>query len=579
MSPNKVGNFWIGVWFSGGMLLQALLVLGCHRSEPSPATIETEVADPPWFEDITEAAGLRFMHDAGPPGTYFMPQNMGSGAALFDLDQDGRLDILLIQNGGPESGAKNRLFRQQDDGTFEDISAGSGLDVAGYGMGVAIGDVNNDGWPDVLLTSFRGVRLFLNTGQRRFVEVTKEAGLASLHWATAASFVDFDRDGWLDLVIVHYVEYDPTHVCRGASARQDYCHPGNFKATVAQLYRNGGPQANGRPVFEDVTAKSGLGGRPGPGLGVLCADFNGDGWPDIFVANDGQPNHLWINQKNGTFREEAVLRGCAVNALGKAEANMGVVFGDIDGDGLPDLFVTHLTEETHTLWKQGPRGLFSDRTIAAGLTGTRWRGTGFGVVLADFNQDGHLDLALVNGRVSRHVGANSTAFTWDDYAERNQLLGNDGQGRFRDLSPANPALCGSRGLGRGLCGGDICGRGRVDLLATHANGPVRLLRNIAPTAGHWLLVQAVLPAWKRDAYGAVVTVTAGARQWSRLIQPSTSYLCSNDPRAHFGLGAVDRVDAVRVAWPDGAVEDFPGGPVDRRLTLRQGDGKPGKQAK
>jgi len=312
--------------------------------------------------------------------------------------------------------------------------------------------------------------------------------------------------------------------------------------------------------------------RPGPGLGVVCADCNGDGWPDIFIANDAQPNHLWINQRDGTFVEEAVPRGCAYNAVGRPEGNMGVVFGDVDGDGLADLFVTHLTEETNTLWKQGPAGMFSDRTAAAGLAAPRWRGTGFGVVLADFNQDGHLDLALVNGRVARSHSAKSTGFDWSDYAERNQVFANDGQGRFRDLSPSNSAFAGTPRIGRGLCGGDICGNGRADLLATHVNGPARLYRNIAANAGHWLMVRAVVPDWKRDAYGALVTVIAGERRWTRLIQPGSSYLCSNDPRAHFGLGAIDRVDRIRVTWPDGAVEDFSGGSVDRRVTVRKGEG-------
>jgi hypothetical protein len=555
--------------------LAVLLMPGCRpgtATDSSPATAPT-VAEPPWFEDVTEAVGIHFTHDAGPGGDYFLPQIMGSGAALFDCDNDGRLDIYLVHNAGPNAGARNRLFRQKDDGTFEDVSAGSGLDVAGHGMGVAIGDVNNDGRPDVLLTEYRGIRLFLNNGNCTFTEVTREAGLDSLHWATSASFLDYDRDGWLDLVVVHYVDYDASLHCTGSGARPDFCHPNMFAGTVTQLYHNLGPRPDGPVAFRDVTVASGLAGRRGPGLGVICADFNGDGWPDIFVANDAKANHLWINQKNGTFEEEAVQRGCACSSLGRPEGNMGVAYGDTNGDGLADLFVTHLTEETNTLWQQGPAGLFRDRTAASGLAAPHWRGTGFGAVLADFDQDGHLDLALVNGRVSRAPAAKTAGFDWNDYAERNQVFANDGSGRFRDVSPANLAFCGTRRLGRGLCVGDICGGGRMDLLATHAHGPVRLYRNVAPNAGHWLLVRALAPEWRRDAYGAVITVTAGQRRWERLIQPGSSYLCSNDPRAHFGLGAADRVDGIRVAWPDGKVEDFPGCPADQRLTLCKGAGK------
>ncbi|HLW67554.1 MAG TPA: CRTAC1 family protein [Gemmataceae bacterium] len=548
----------------------AIGVLGCReRDHPQAATS----SGPAWFEDVTDQVGLHFTHDAGLGGSYFLPEIMGSGAALFDCDNDGRLDIYLVQNGGPKSPARNRLFRQKEDGTFEDISAGSGLDVAGYGMGVAIADVNNDGLPDVLLTGFHGIRLFLNNGNCTFSEVTKEAGLNSVHWATSASFLDYDRDGWLDLVVVHYVDYHGGDPCMGPAYRRDYCHPNLFAGCAAQLFHNLGPK-DGKIRFEDVTVKSGLARLPGAGLGVLCADFNGDGWPDIFVANDSHANHLWINQKNGTFHEEAIARGCAFNALGRPEANMGVAYGDVYSDGLPALLATHLTDETNTLWRQGPPGLFTDRTIASGLTAGSWRGTGFGVILADFNQDGNLDVAIVNGRVTRPGDSKSRGFDWNDYAERNQIFTGDGQGRFRDLSPDNPAFCETRRLGRGLCGGDIFGNGRVDLLASYAHGPARLYRNVAPQAGHWLLVRAILPEWKRDAYGATVTITAGARQWLRHIQPGSSYLCSNDPRAHFGLGSIDKLDSIRVNWPDGSVEEFPGCAADQRLTLRKGEGTP-----
>jgi hypothetical protein len=557
-------------WWSASALTVAVsLLAGCQRCADCSSSAPN---GPAWFDDITDSSGLHFTHDAGPTGSYFLPQIIGSGAALFDCDNDGRLDIYLIQNGGPNSSAKNQLFRQRDDGTFENISAGSGLDVAGFGMGVAIGDVNNDGWPDVVVTEHRGIRLFLNNGDRTFTEVTKEAGLDSVHWAASASFVDIDRDGWLDLVVVHYVDYDPSQRCPGAGARPDFCHPKMFHGTATHLYRNLGKQSGGKVKFRDVTLAAGLARRPGNGLGVLCADFNGDGWPDIFVANDAQPNHLWINQKDGTFREEAIARGCAVNGMGQAEGNMGIAWGDVDGDGLPDLFITHLTEETHTLWKQGPLGMFRDRTASAGLATPAWRGTGFGVVMADFNLDGHLDLALVNGRVTRKLGAASSTFAWADYAERYQVLMNDGKGCFADISADNAAFCGTPQVGRGLCAGDICGQGRVDLLATQVNGPARLYRNCAPTNGHWLIVRAIVPEWRRDAYGAVVTATSGAGRWSRLIQPGSSYLCSNDPRAHFGLGDLDRVDSLRVTWPDGTEEQFPGGPADRRVTLRRGEG-------
>ncbi len=569
-------------WFLPlAIFLLPFALLGCQNPD-SAANVE-ETKAPPWLEDISEKVGLNFTHDAGPAGSYFMPQIMGSGAALFDYNNDGRLDIYLVQNGGPKSHSTNRLFRQEPDGRFTDVSKGSGLDIAGYGMGVAIADVNNDGWPDVLVTQYGGVRLFLNNGDGTFTDVTKEAGLDNILWGTSACFVDYDRDGWLDLVVVNYVDYDPSRPCTDSAGKRDYCNPSSFAGTVTKLYHNLGRVSGSKPSmvrFEDVTLKSGLGLLPGPGLGVVCADFNGDHWPDIFVANDAQPNRLWINQRDGTFKEEAVARGVAFNAVGQAQGSMGIALGDVDGDGQFDLFVTHLTEETNTLWRQGPRGLFRDRTAAAGLANTRWRGTGFGTLFADFDQDGALDLAVVNGRVS-HVklagpDAEATAALgpfWSQYAERNQLFANDGKGRFRDVSAHGGPFCATPAVSRGLACGDIDGDGALDLLVTTVAGPARLFKNVVPQRGHWLLVRVLDPALHRDAYGAEVTVQAAGRRWTRWVNPGYSYLCSNDPRAHFGLGQAERVDAIQVIWPDGTEETFPGRPADQVIVLRKGEGK------
>jgi hypothetical protein len=564
-------------------LVICLVALGgvwalCFRSTTLPTTLDP--AEPPWFEDVTEEVGIHFVHDPGPVGTYFLPQQVGSGAALFDFNGDGLLDIYLLQNGGP-NGPRNVLYKQTPDHHFVDVSAGSGLDIAGYNMGVAIGDVNNDGFPDVLVTQYTGVKLFLNNGNGTFTDVTAEAGLSNPAWGTSAAFFDYDRDGRLDLVVASYVDYDPTKVCSNATSAQDYCAPKSFSGRVSRLFHNlGGRAAAPGQIpsvkFEDSTETSGLGSLSGPGLGVICADFDGDGWPDIFIANDGEPNRLWMNHHDGTFREEAVQRNIARNSMGRAQAGMGIAIGDVSGTGLFDVFVTHLARETHTLWRQGPRGLFLDKTVESGITGPTSRGTGFGTVLADFDNDGTLDLAIVNGHVARtetKLEPDLGPF-WSAYADHNQVFRGLGNGKFQDRSQSDAPFCRRPTVSRGLARGDFMGNGGQDLLVTSIGAPARLYRNVAPGRGHWLEVRAFDPALHRDAYGAEVRIQAGGRTRTAWLNPAESYLCSSDPRAHFGLGTVSHIDGIEVLWPDGTRETFPGGEVDRFVSLQKGSGRP-----
>jgi hypothetical protein len=508
-----------------------------------------------------------------------MPQSVGSGVAVFDCDGDGLLDIYLLQNGGPNSKSTNRLYRQLPNHTLVDASAGSGLDVAGYSMGVAIGDVNNDGLPDVLLTQYGGVRLFLNLGGGKFKDITEEAGLLNPGWGTSAAFLDYDCDGRLDLIVVNYVDYDPSWSCTSPGGVKDFCAPKVFPGTSSRLFRNLGPRtaSGGRAAaavrFEDVSISSGIGKVPGPGLGVVVADFNGDGWPDIFIANDGQPNRLWINKHNGIFVDEAALRGVARTHMGNAYAGMGIAVGDIENRGLLDLYVTHLTSESNTLWKQGPRGTFTDKTTDWGLADTRWRGTGFGTLMVDFNNDGFLDIAVANGRVQRGGTAKNSGLPefWETYAERNQILMNTGAAKFQDISSKRDPFTSTYNVARGLVCADFNNDGAMDLLVTTVGGRARLYRNVAPNRGHWLGVRAVDPQLNRDAYGAEITIRAGNKQWLRIVNPAESFLSSGPPAVHFGVGATTRIDSIEVLWPDGILEEFAGCQTDCSIKIVKGD--------
>ncbi len=526
------------------------------------------------------AIGARFEHDVGPVGTYFMPENLGSGLAILDYDNDGRLDLFFVQNAGSQSAFRNQLFHQEPDGRFVDVSKGSGLEVAGRGMGAAIGDVNNDGWPDVLVTEYATVRLFLNEHGQRFREISAESGLSNPLWAISACFFDYDRDGWLDLVIGNYLNYDQNRPCLNEAGERDYCGPKTFPGTVSKLFHNRGPQPDEIARFEDVTVSAGLGALSGPALGVVCADFNGDRWMDVFVANDSAPNRLWINSQNSTFKDEAVKRGVAFDALGQPRGNMGIALADVNGDQAFDIFVTHLIEETHGLWMQGPRGLFQDRTGTSGMAQPTWHGTGFGTVVEDFDNDGEPDAAIVNGGVRRNSLQQPDAKTlaavgsfWAAYAERNQLFANHGNSVFRDISPANEAFSGTARISRGLVWADLNNDGGVDLIVSNIANPARVYRNVAPRRGNWLLVRAIDPALGgRDAYGAEITVRAPGRSWSRWCNPGSSYASSNDPRAHFGLRSAKVLDAIEVLWPDGSAERFAGGEPNRIVVLRKGEG-------
>lgn len=549
--------------------------------------------DAPLFTDVTQDVGLNFTHFNGMSNEWTLPEIMGSGVALFDYDNDGDLDVFLVQGALLSQGKKptdtvfpwkgasppiGRLYRNDvtvlADGKrqlrFTDVTAQSKITAQGHGMGVATGDVNNDGWVDLFMTNFGHNQLWRNNGDGTFRDVTATLPSAPPSWSVSAAFLDYDRDGWLDLYVANYVNFSlekhPT--CYAKSSARDYCGPDAFSPLPDRLFHNRGDGS-----FEDVSEKAGITQETWAGLGVVTADFNSDGWPDIYVANDGDPNFLWINQKNGTFKNEALWAGCAVNRMGMPEASMGVDAGDFDGDGDEDLIMTHLMEETNTFYTNLGGGLFEDRTIQVGLTATKGRYTGFGTAWFDYDNDGWLDVLIVNGAVRILP---DQVRQGDHYPLRQpkQLLHNEEGRRLLDVSSQAGPMFAQVDVSRGTAFGDVDNDGDTDVLILNNNGPARLLLNQSGNRRHWLGLRLVGTKEKRDMLGARVEVMRRNTPsvWRR-VRTDGSYASANDPRILVGLGTTDSVDAVRVHWPDGRGETWTNVTVDQYTTLRQGAGQ------
>ena len=553
----------------GTLLLLAACAGGPDRGE-SPAA----PAGDPWFVDIAAETGLDFEHVHGASGEWSMPEIIGGGAALFDADGDGDLDVYFTNgNGDPANGVpgptplRNRFYLQDSPGRFVDATERSGLGDPGYGMGVAVLDIDNDGDLDVYSANYGPDRLFRNRGDGSFEDWTVAAGVAVGGWSTSVAACDYDLDGDLDLYVARYVEYDRGRFCTDPAGRREYCSPEAYPAASDVLLRNRG---DGR--FEDVSAAVGIDAARGAGLGVICSQLDEDDRPDFYVANDLDANQLWLQQPDGTFRDLALARGVAYNLEGRTESGMGVVAADLDNDADTDLFVTHLTAQSNTLYDNlgGAQG-FEDATGVRGLATSSLPFTGFGTAALDIDLDADLDLVVANGRVLRgelHRGANLEP-PWDSYAEPNLLYLNDGRGSFT-LAPSG-SLPAEVEISRALAVGDVDGDGALDLLVANLSSPPRLYRNIAPRRGEWLAVRAIDPALGRDAIGARVRLL-GTPAAEREITRSFGYLSASDPVAHFGLGPEPDVQGLLVRWPGGATERFAIEGLNRQIVLRRGEG-------
>ena len=554
-------------------LLALLTMAGGARSSPS--------ASDPLFVESAAATGLVFTHVNGATGKYYLPEMMGAGVALFDFDNDGDLDVFLVQSGAIDAGgsapAACRLFRNDltvsPDGTrtlrFTDVTKQAGISVRGYGMGAAVGDYDNDGYLDLFVTAFGATTLLHNNGDGTFTDVTRQAGVGDTLWSTSAAFFDYDRDGYLDLFVARYVDFTPgaNRQCSDPVGARDYCSPRAYRPVPDRLFRN-----DGRGHFVDVTERAGITRADGAGLGVVSGDYNGDGWLDLYVSNDGGANQLWINRRDGTFVDEGLISGSALSAAGNPEGSMGIASGDFDLDGDEDLFVTNIVGETSVLYVNDGRGNFEDARARSGLARFTAAFTGFGTDWIDYDNDGWPDLFAANGAVNIVEAQRGQP---SPYRMRNQLFHNLAGRQFEETSAAAGPAFARAETGRGAAFGDIDNDGDVDIVVTNNNGPARLLLNQAAARSHWLQIRLDQRPGNRFAIGAWVGVERTGRPtlWRR-VRTDGSYLSASDVRVHVGLGSSAAVGAVVVQWPDGQRERWTGLTGDRLVTLRRGTGRP-----
>ena len=523
------------------------------------------------FTDATAAAGIRFKHNNGAFGKKYLPETIGAGAAWLDFDGDGWPDILLANSknwpGRPGPPSRPALYRNNHDGTFTDVTRGSGLEVDMYGMGVAAADYDNDGKTDVYLTGLGGNRLFRNLGGGKFADVTAKAGVANGGFSTSAVFFDYDKDGKLDLFVANYVEWsiDKDLFCTLDGTHKSYCTPESYKGQSPALYHN-----RGDGTFEDVTAKAGLQNPSSKALGVTLLDYDGDGWLDLFVANDTQPNKLYRNKGNGTFAEVGMAAGVAFNEAGVARAGMGVDAADYDGSGRPSLIIGNFSNEMMALYHNEGTGLFIDEAPTSTLGQATLLSLTFACFFFDYDLDGRPDIFAGNGHVADDI---ATVQPKVRYAQPPHLFRNAGGGRFEVMDDKLGPAFARPMVARGAAYADFDGDGDLDLLVTTNNGPARLLRNDGGNRNHFLRVHTVGTRSNRDGIGARVTATpeGAAKRWG-IVKTGSSYASQSELTLTFGLGPTARASKVEVAWPSGTVDTIPNVPADRTIIVEEGKG-------
>jgi hypothetical protein len=534
--------------------------------------IAAYAADPPGkvvFTDVTAAAGIKFTHNAGKAGKKFLPETLGSGGAFFDADGDGWLDIFLVNSRDWTPGSRKSLpalYRNNQDGTFRDITSGSGLDAELYGLGVAVADYDNDGRQDLYLTALEGDRLYHNEGGGKFRDATKLAGIANANFGTSAAWFDYDRDGKLDLFVANYVQWSPKDDlwCSLDGSTKSYCTPESYKGTASKLYRN-----LGGGKFEDVSVKAGIADPNSKALGVAVFDFNGDGWSDLFVANDTQPNQLYRNNKNGTFTDEGLIAGVAFGEDGVARGAMGVDAADYDRSGKPSLVVGNFSNQMLGLYHNEGTGLFVDEAPMSTVGRASLLSLTFATFFFDYDLDGYPDIFVANGHIEEEIERVQPKVK---YAQPAQVFRNARNGKFTDVSNMlGPALQKPM-VARGAAYGDYDRDGDLDVLVTTNGRPAFLFRNDGGNQNNWLSVRTVGVQANRDGIGAVVRVeSASGKQWS-FVRSGSSYASESDRALTFGLGADKTVTSVEIEWPGGSTQKLTNIAANQGIVVEQGKG-------
>ena len=538
-----------------------VLVTGT-REEPSERSAPLDANE--ILVDVTREVGIDFVHDAFRNGEFYFPEINGAGCGFLDYDNDGYLDIYLVQSGrdlkNPDAPAKpNRLYHNCGDGTFEDVTEGSGAGDAGYGQGLCCGDYDSDGFVDIYVANVAGPSTLLhNNGDGTFTDVTEQAGVANGRWAITPAFLDYDNDGRLDLFAPNYVDWsvETNVVGHAKNGKRDYPGPRTYPAVSAILFHN-----EGDGTFSDVTQAAGIDKAFGAAMGILCADLNDDSLVDIYVANDSWANQLWINQGDGTFEDRALEKGCALNGTGLGLASMGTNAEDLDGDGVLDLFTTNYHAQGAILYVQGANGIYTDVAMRARLFGLTAARTGFGACFFDLFNDGSACVYIGNGAAV--LGGETNAAN-NSYAQENIVLQwSQSSQAFADISDQIGPAMDVANTSRGVAVGDYDNDGAMDVLVSNNDGPARLLRNVGTGSNHWLMVRCLGPNGKSDVIGAKVYVTVGGKTRRRDVIVNYSYASACDPRIHFGLGDHSVAKRVVVQWPGGAESVWEDVPADQ----------------